>query len=77
MSPIVVVFESTHQAMKAETALKEARIAFDIIPTPRDISADCGIAVRAAGPASLEVASVLSRAGLRFRVFKREDRDGR
>lgn len=38
----LIVFESVHQALHAEKSLKGAGIGFDLIPTPREISASCG-----------------------------------
>jgi hypothetical protein len=41
----VFLFESVHRVMRAEKILKEKGIEVDLIPVPRDISSDCGIAV--------------------------------
>jgi hypothetical protein len=43
---VIFVFESTHQALAAEQALKEAGIRHAVINTPREFSADCGISLR-------------------------------
>lgn len=42
----VVVFHTTSAAMKAEKVLTEAGLEVKPIPTPRDYSSDCGIAIR-------------------------------
>ena len=42
----VVLFHSTAHAIRAETVLEEAQVQIKLIPTPRQLSADCGIAVR-------------------------------
>lgn len=44
MSYLVITFESTHQAIKAEKTLEGFEI--EIIPTPRQLSANCGISIR-------------------------------
>ena len=44
----LLLFRSTHDAIKAERALMSAKIACDVIPVPRTISADCGIAIECA-----------------------------
>lgn len=44
----IVTFKSTSQALKAERVLKEASADFLVIPTPRQISASCGLAVKVA-----------------------------
>jgi hypothetical protein len=38
----LVVFESVHQALSAEKLLKNAKMSFELIPTPRGISVSCG-----------------------------------
>lgn len=43
---LVITFESTHLAMAAERQLAELSI--DVIPTPRQISASCGISIKTA-----------------------------
>lgn len=42
----VLAFESTHAAMAASKALADAGVAFYTIPTPRAISAGCGMALK-------------------------------
>ena len=44
----VIAFKSTSQALKAERVLKETSAEFLVIPTPRQISASCGLAVKVA-----------------------------
>ena len=46
---LLIAFDSTHAAMAAQKALERAGVAFSVIPTPRTITASCGItlAVRA------------------------------
>ncbi len=41
----VAVFHSVHRVLKAEKVLKEAGMAFTLIPAPRQLSADCGLAL--------------------------------
>ncbi len=41
----VIVFESTHDAIKTEKAIKKA-IDIELIPTPREITASCGLSVK-------------------------------
>jgi hypothetical protein len=42
----VVLFHNSTAAMKAEAVLGRARLATKLIPTPREFSSDCGIALR-------------------------------
>lgn len=41
---LVITFESTHKAIKAEKDL--ATFDIEIIPTPRQLSANCGISIK-------------------------------
>lgn len=42
----IFTFVATSQALKAERVLKEAAADFLIMPTPREISTSCGLAVK-------------------------------
>jgi len=42
----ILIFESIHKVLKAEQILAKNNIKFDIIPTPKDFSSDCGMSVR-------------------------------
>jgi hypothetical protein len=41
----VLLFESVHRVMKAEKILKGKGIKIDLIPVPREINSDCGVAI--------------------------------
>ena len=41
----VFLFESIHRVMRAEKLLKGKGIKIDLIPVPREISSDCGVAI--------------------------------
>jgi Protein of unknown function (DUF3343) len=42
----IAVFNSIHRVMKAESLLKEKRLSILLIPAPRSVSSDCGLAIR-------------------------------
>ncbi|HEX7587060.1 MAG TPA: DUF3343 domain-containing protein [Anaerolineae bacterium] len=42
----VVLFHNTSGVMRAEKVLQKAGVTIKLIPTPREFSSDCGIAVR-------------------------------
>lgn len=42
----VVLFHTISAAMRSEKVLKKAGISIKLIPTPRELSSDCGIAMR-------------------------------
>jgi hypothetical protein len=41
----VFLFESVHRVIKAEKLLNAKGIKVDLIPVPREINSDCGVAV--------------------------------
>lgn len=41
----IIIFNSTHQELKAEEHLRENSIEFAVVPLPEEISAGCGIAI--------------------------------
>ena len=42
----VVLFYTTSAAMRAEKVLRKGELTVKLIPTPRELSSDCGIALR-------------------------------
>lgn len=42
----IVSFNSTHHAIRTEKLLKEKEIVCTTLPTPREITASCGISIR-------------------------------
>ena len=42
----VVLFHTTSSVLRSEKLLTEAGFVIKLIPTPREFSADCGIAIR-------------------------------
>lgn len=45
---VVVLFHSTSHAIAAERAAKRAGLDVKLVPTPRELSSDCGSALRIA-----------------------------
>jgi hypothetical protein len=43
---LVAIFNSIHRVMKAEKVLKERRLDILLIPVPRSLASDCGLAIR-------------------------------
>ncbi len=54
----VAIFHSIHRVMKAEKLLKLAGLDILLIPVPRQLSSDCGLAVRF-GPAVADAVLVV------------------
>lgn len=42
----VITFKSTHHAIQGEDKIGQYKIDFRIIPTPREITESCGIAIK-------------------------------
>ena len=42
----IAIFHSIHRVLKAEKVLKSARVDFLLIPVPRQLTSDCGLALR-------------------------------
>ena len=40
-----MLFDSVHHVLAAERALKEGRVAHDLVPVPKELSSDCGMAI--------------------------------
>lgn len=45
MAPLLIAFDSTQQALRAEMLLEYADIDIDIRPTPKEITAGCALSI--------------------------------
>ncbi|HID71534.1 MAG TPA: DUF3343 domain-containing protein [Thermoplasmata archaeon] len=62
----VVLFHSTSLAIRAEKVCKKTGIKVKLIPTPRHLSSDCGIALRFHGEDREKVLEAFSEAKLEY-----------
>ncbi len=60
----VAIFNSIHRVMQAEKTLKELRLPIMLIPAPRSLASDCGLAIRYAPGDRQSVEQALAAAGL-------------
>ena len=60
----VAIFNSIHRVMKVEKTLKELRLPILLIPAPRALTAECGLAIRYAAADRTAVEGALATAGL-------------
>ena len=60
----VAVFNSIHRVMKAEKLLKEQKLPILLIPVPRALASDCGLAIRYDAPSREQVEQLLATAGV-------------
>ena len=56
----VALFHSTAHVMRGEKVLNQAGIRVKMIPTPRQLSSDCGMALRFEQAESERVAAILA-----------------
>ncbi len=64
MNQGVVLFHTTTAALRAEKVAQKAGLKVKLIPTPRELSSDCGIALRFALEARETVEQLLEDAGV-------------
>lgn len=60
----VAIFHSIHRVMKAEKILKAGQLEVLLIPVPRQLSSDCGLAIRFSQTHRAELEGLLDAAGL-------------
>ena len=63
----LVVFESVHQAIRAEQRLLKAGIRVELLPTPREISASCGQSLSFPADAREALLEILEQEKIEFR----------
>lgn len=66
MSLGVILFASTHFAIRAEKLAKEKDFAVKLIPVPRHLSSDCGVCLRFSWDQKKEIEEALNQAGVRM-----------
>lgn len=62
----VILFHTTSSAIRAEKIVQKAGYECKLIPTPRELSSDCGIALRFAWGDADGVKGCLDEAGVEF-----------
>ena len=60
----VAIFHSIHRVLKAEKILKQAEVDFLLIPVPRQLTSDCGLALRFSPETKETLLGILADAGL-------------
>ena len=60
----VAIFQSIHKVMKAEKVLKGQGFKILLIPVPRQLTSDCGLAIRFTLELRTAVEAALAEAGL-------------
>ena len=68
----VATFHTTQEGMRAARVLQEQEIAARLIPVPRWLSADCGIALTFAAADEPRVRAALAEAGIEVSGYHQE-----
>lgn len=71
-SQIIFVFDSIHYVLKAEKILKNEGLSCELIPVPREISSDCGIAITVNENTNRAAVEKLSDHHLQFSIFRKK-----
>ncbi|HHT63936.1 MAG: DUF3343 domain-containing protein [Bacillota bacterium] len=66
----IISFESTHYAMLVENKLKEAELKVNLIPTPRIITASCGLSLKIDSDVMEDVSKALKSYDLDATMFQ-------
>ena len=73
----VFLFESVHRVMRAEKLLKEKGIKMDLIPVPREISSDCGVAIELSADSEKEASHLLEENKVSILECYTRDQEGK
>ena len=64
---MLIAFDSTQQALRAEMLLEYAEIEIDIFPTPKEITAGCAISIQFYQSALEEVQKIVKEQNIEIR----------
>ncbi len=73
----VITFLTVHQALKAEKVLLENGFAITMVPVPREISSDCGVALKFKCGEEEKVKEVLKSSMVKIEAFHHLERKGK
>ncbi|MDP3487473.1 MAG: DUF3343 domain-containing protein [Bacillota bacterium] len=73
---IIVTFESTHQALAAEKVAATVGIPHETIPTPRNISANCGLSIKVPEQYLSHVQAIIRDLHLKTNIYSSQQQRG-
>lgn len=73
----ILAFDSTHHAIKAEEQLKKNKLEAEMIPTPRDVDASCGLSIKIPGRYLEKVREIIDISGSRVKLYRADTNRGR
>jgi hypothetical protein len=71
----IAIFNSVHRVMKAEKLLKEEKLPILLIPAPRALAADCGLALRYSAADRERIEALLAAAAVAPEEIYRKQED--
>jgi hypothetical protein len=72
----VIILFSIHYVLKAEQLLKSANIVHDVVPVPREISSDCGMAIEYGQQDTEKITGIFQKAGIDIARIYEKNADG-
>jgi hypothetical protein len=69
----VLTFESIHAVLSADKLLNQHQLCFEIVPTPREISSDCGTSIRIAAELSEKAVELIQSEGVSVELHAPEN----
>jgi hypothetical protein len=69
----ILAFGSAHKALKAESILKEADMAFRLLPAPRALVVHCDLVISVADVDLKEAKETLDASGLKLKAVYRKE----
>lgn len=73
---LLIAFDSTQQALRAEMLLEYAEIEIDIFPTPKEITAGCAMSIQFSRTALEAVRVLVSEQNIEIRGIYAKAADG-
>jgi hypothetical protein len=64
-----ILFNTIHDVLKAEKALKERSVEGEVVPLPRSLSSDCGVCIKSDAGADVLMSLFCGMKGVRCFVF--------
>ncbi|AIQ15235.1 DUF3343 domain-containing protein [Paenibacillus durus] len=74
---LLIAFDSTQQALRAEMLLEYAEIEIDTCPTPKDITAGCAMSIQFFRRELAKVEQIIKEETIEIRgIYGRDEHDG-
>ncbi len=74
---LLIAFDSTQQALRAEMLLEYAEIEIDIFPTPKEITAGCAMSIQFPRDALSDVRKIVAEQNIEIRgIYGKDDHKG-